>query len=365
MERVTRFAIAATLVALIASCAASTSAREPGVPGTPAIAQQPAENPPQQAPQGEAGRPRVGGFPMGPPGKILELRAEPSVIGPGQSATIYWHAVNADDTYFDQCLGIVTTLGKLTVSPAATSTYTFTAKGRAGNDTKSVTVTVVGTNPAPASTDPGCVNPHNQPIPRAADGHPDLSGVYIAGFNFGGMNRGAVLKPSAEKYKVTEKENEIGVGVTCVPPGVPAATFQPYPLQIVQKPGLVVILYEAYHIFRVIPTDGRPHPDDLDPTYMGNSVGHWEADTLVVDVTGFNDQTIVGDFHHTTAYHVVERYHRDSYDIVDYSATIDDSNVFAKPWVQSSKLKLHPEWQIQEYVCEQNNKDYKDLLINK
>ena len=73
----------------------------------------------------------------------------------------------------------------------------------------------------------------------------------------------------------------------------------------------------------------------------------------------------VGDFHHTTSYHAVERYHRDSYDIVDYSATIEDSNVFAKPWTQSSRLKLHPEWQIQEYVCEQNNKDYKDLLINK
>ena len=69
--------------------------------------------------------------------------------------------------------------------------------------------------------------------------------------------------------------------------------MQPYPLQIIQKPGLVVILYEAYHIFRVIPTDGSTHPDDLDPTYMGNSVGHWDGDTLVVDVTGFNDKTFV------------------------------------------------------------------------
>jgi hypothetical protein len=319
---------------------------------------------PQAPPSAEAGRPRVGGFPMGPPGKILELRAEPSIIGPGQSATIYWHAVNADDTYFDQCLGIVTTLGKITVSPAATSTYTFTAKGRAGNDTKSVTVIVVGTNPIPPNSDPGCVNPHNQPIPRAPDGRPDLSGVYIAGFNFGARDT-AALKPGAEKYKVSEEENEIGIGATCVPPGVPMATFQPYPLQIVQKPGLVVILYEAYHIFRVIPTDGRPHPDGLDPTYMGNSVGHWEGDTLIVDVAEFNDKTIVGNYHHTDAYHVVERYHRVSYDELDYEATIEDPNVFVKPWKQTAKLRLHPEWQIQEYVCEQNNKDYKDLLIEK
>jgi len=344
MRGVNRFAIAATLALSIATCA---------------VAQQPSQNPPSQ-PAPEAGRPRVGGFPMGPPGKILELKAEPSTIGPGQSATLYWHAVNADDTYFDSCLGIVTTLGKMTVSPAATSTYTFTAKGRAGSDTKSVTVTVVGTSPVPPSTDPGCVDPHNQPIPQAPDGHPDLSGVYIAGFNFGAMNRGAVLKPGAEKYKLTEKETEIGIGVSCVPPGVPAATFQPYPLQIIQKPGLVVILYEAYGIFRVIPTDGRPHPDDLDPTYMGNSVGHWEGDTLVVDVTGFNDKTEIGD-----SYHVVERYHRVSFEELDYEATIDDPNVFASPWKQSAKMKLHPEWQIQEYVCEQNNKDYQDLLITK
>lgn len=348
MRSVNRFVIAAALVAMI-------------VPW--AIAQQPA--PGQQAPPpSDAGRPRVGGFPMGPPGKILELRADPSVIGPGGSATIYWHAVNADDTYFDQCLGIVTTLGKVTVSPTATSTYTFTAKGRAGNDTKSVTVTVAGTNPIPPSSDPGCVNPHNQPIPRAADGHPDLSGVYIAGFNFGARDT-AVLKPGADKFKVTKEEDEIGIGVTCVPPGVPMATFQPYPLQIVQKPGLLVILYEAYSVFRVIPTDGRPHPDDLDPTYMGNSVGHWDGDTLVVDVTGLNDKTIVGNYHHTDAYHVVERYHRVSYDELDYEATIEDPNVFVKPWKQTAKLRLHPEWQIQEYVCEQNNKDYKDLLITK
>jgi hypothetical protein len=350
MQFVSRCAIAVALAATTAVCVGAQ--------------QQAPQNSGQSQPAPEAGRPRVGGFPMGPSSKILELKAEPSTIGPGQSATLYWHAVNADDTYFDNCLGIVATLGKMTVSPAATSTYTFTTKGRAGNDTKSVTVTVVGTNPVPPSQDPGCVNPHDQPIPRASDGHPDLSGVYIAGFSLTPRSNVAV-KPGAEKYKIVADENDLGIGVTCLPPGVPMATMQPYPLQIIQKPGMVVILYEAYHVFRVIPTDGRAHPDDLDPTYMGNSVGHWEGDTLVVDVTGFNDQTIVGMYHHTTAYHVVERYHRASYDILDYEATIEDSNVFAAPWKESSRLKLHPEWQIQEYVCEQNNKNYQELFIKK
>ena len=105
--------------------------------------------PPGQAPTPEPGRPVVGGFPMGPSGKILEFRAEPSSIQPGQTSTLHWHAVNADDTYLDNCLGIVATLGSHEVSPKVTTTYTFTAKGRAGADTKSVTVTVAGTTPAP------------------------------------------------------------------------------------------------------------------------------------------------------------------------------------------------------------------------
>ena len=109
-----------------------------------------------------------------------------------------------------------------------------------------------------------------------------------------------------------------------MPPGVPGTTSWPYPLQIVQKPGLVLILYEAEHLFRVIPTDGETHPVDLDPTWMGNSVGKWEGDTLVVDVTGFNDKGAVEEYRHTAAYHVIERYRRTAYDKLSYEATIED-----------------------------------------
>src|SRR6202161_1706695 len=125
-----------------------------------AAAQQPA---PAQAPAPEPGRPAVGGFPVGPPGKILELRADPATIPPGQTPTLHWHAVNADDTYFDNCLGIVPTFGSHEVRPKQTATYTCAVKGRAGGDTKSVTVTVAGTQPAPASVTGACGDPHNQP----------------------------------------------------------------------------------------------------------------------------------------------------------------------------------------------------------
>ncbi|HJT88193.1 MAG TPA: hypothetical protein VJ732_10065, partial [Bryobacteraceae bacterium] len=116
--------------------------------------------------------------------------------------------------------------------------------------------------------------------------------------------------------------------------------------------------------FRVIPI-GRPHPSDLDPTWMGNSVGHWEGDTLVVDVTGFNDKTEIAGYRHTKALHVVERYRRPRYDTVEYEATIEDPKVFAAPWKFGGPLVLHPEWDLQEYVCEENNKNYQELFKQK
>ncbi len=152
------------------------------------------------------------------------------------------------------------------------------------------------------------------------------------------------------------------LGEHCLPRGVPDTINEPYPIQIVQTPSQVVILYEAGELFRVIPTDGRPHPKDLDPTWMGNSVGHWEGDTLVVDVIGVNDKVSVGEYRHTTAYHVIERFQRPSYDTLKYSVTIEDPNVFAAPWTEASTLTLHPEWDIQEYICDENNHDYKQLF---
>ena len=311
--------------------------------------------------QDSQGRPPAG-FPLGPPAKILSFTAEPSSIQPGQSVTLKWAVVNADRITLDQGIGIVATRDSRTVTPSATTVYTLSAVGRGGMDKQSLTVTVAGTAPAAAAANPPNAGEAaaSKPIPRMPDGKPDLSGVYIAGFNIRPVGP-VTLKPGAEKYKVGMDYGG-DLGEHCLPPGVPAATAQPYPVQIVQTPNLVVILYEAYHLFRVIPTDGRPHPADLDPTWMGNSVGHWEGDTLVVDVTGFNDKTAIGEYRHTTAYHVVERYHRTAYDQIAYEATISDPNVFAAPWKEAGTLRLHPEWQIQEYVCEENNHDYKELF---
>jgi hypothetical protein len=303
------------------------------------------------------------GFPAGPTAQILSFTAKPNSIQPGQSATLEWAVVNADRITLDRGIGIVAARDSRTVMPSATTTYTLTALGYGGTgkDTRWVTVTVAGTTPAPAESAVASEAQANKPVPRTADGKPDLSGIYVAPYHSIRPVDKITLKPGAEKYKVGP-DYTFSLGEHCLPRGVPDTIGEPYPIQIVQTPTLVVILYEAGEFFRVIPTNGRPHPQDLDPTWMGNSVGHWEGDTLVVDVTGVNDKVSVGEFRHTTAYHVVERFERTAYDTLKYSATIEDPNVFAAPWTEVGTFTLHPEWDIQEYICDENNHDYKELF---
>jgi hypothetical protein len=220
-------------------------------------------------------------------------------------------------------------------------------------------VTVAGTEaraPAPASTTDAAA----KPVPRLPTGEPDLSGVYLGGRDIK-LAAAPTLKPGAENFRVPVRADDLGQGAQCLPPGVPGATLSPYPLQIVHKHDVVVILYEAYNIFRIIPIR-QDHSEDLDATWLGNSVGRWDGDTLVVDVVGFNDKTVIAGVKHTEDLHVVERYRRTAFDTIAYEATVEDPNVFAAPVRYAGSLALHPEWEIGEYICAENNKNYKELL---
>jgi hypothetical protein len=137
--------------------------------------------------------------------------------------------------------------------------------------------------------------------------------------------------------------------------------MMPFPLQIVHKPDVLAILYEAYHLFRIVPV-GREHAEYLPPAYMGHSVAHWEGDTLVVDVRGFNDKTVVAGHRHTEDLRVVERYRRSAFATIEYEALVEDPNVFAAPLRFAGTLTLHPEWEIGEYVCTENDQDYEALF---
>lgn len=304
------------------------------------------------------------------PARIEKFSANRESIKPGQLVTLTWAAENPVSVTIDPDVGRVRPRGTKTLSPTATTTYTLTVKGPKDQVvTKTVTVNVAGTvarNAAPAES----ANSGSKPTPRMPDGKPNLTGVYnSSSFNFGGAAaRGerdpiqAQLKPGAEKYKVVRGPTDAGVYADCMPTGVPLAYFVPYQWEIVQGLDRVVILYEYLHMFRVVPINGT-HPADPDPTWMGDSVGHWEGDTLVVDTIGFNDRTeLPGAFRHSEALHVVERFHRTDFDHLDWEATIEDPNVFAQPWTLKRTFPLRTDLdKVDEYVCE-NNKDYKNLF---
>ena len=148
----------------------------------------------------------------------------------------------------------------------------------------------------------------------------------------------------------------------CKPLGVPRSMIPP--LHIIQTPELMVVLYESDTIggtFRMIYTDGRPHPKDIDPSYLGDSIGHWEGDTLVVDVIGLNDETWLGGglqsekfaLMHSDQEHVIERYTRTG-DILTYEATVDDPVVLTKPWVITPRHVQHggPGDRLYESFCD-------------
>jgi hypothetical protein len=306
------------------------------------------------------------------PARIEKFTATPESIKPGQSVTLLWATENPVSVNIEPTLGKVRPRGNKIVSPNATTTYILTVKGPKDQIvTQTVTVTVAGTvaanlTPASATSSPST----SSETPRMPDGKPNLTGVYnSSSFNFGGgAVRGerepiqATLKPGAEKYKVVRGPTDAGVYATCMPTGVPLAYFVPYQWEIVQGLDKVVILYEYLHMFRVVPINGT-HPADPDPTWMGDSVGHWEGDTLVVDTVGFNDRTeLPGAFRHSEALHVVERFHRTDFDHLQWEATIEDPNVFAQPWTLIRTFPLRTDLdKVDEYVCE-NNKDYKDLF---
>lgn len=296
--------------------------------------------------------------PRGPAADIVRFEAAPSAIEPGESATLRWEVLNAYSLGIEPGIGAVATRGSRALTPAATTTYTLTVTGTGGTKTATATIEVAGTAPLAVTSVPSSDAPES--IPRLWNGQPDLSGVYLGGRGI--RLAGSVeLKPGAESFRAPQRDDDLGQGARCLPPGVPGAALAPFPLQIVHKPDLLVILYEAYNIFRIVPI-GRAHSEDLDPARLGHSVAHWDGDTLVVEVIGFNDKTVVAGHRHTEAMRVVERYRRTSYDTIAYEALVEDPNVFAAPVRYAGDLALRPEWEIGEYICAENPKDYAELF---
>jgi hypothetical protein len=219
--------------------------------------------------------------------------------------------------------------------------------------------------------------------PRTPDGKPNLNGIWQAlneanwdlephaaaqgtvlalGAQFsippgiGVVEGGSIpYKPEALAKKKENFANRLKLDpeVKCYMGGVPRSTYMPYPFQMIQGKDTIMIAYEFAGAVRVI-NMGKPTEAPTD-SWMGWSNGRWEGETLVIDVTGLNDQTWfdrAGNYH-TDALHVVERYTPRSADTLMYEATIEDPNVFSRPWKISMPLYRRAEKnaQIMEYKC--------------
>jgi hypothetical protein len=141
---------------------------------------------------------------------------------------------------------------------------------------------------------------------------------------------------------------------TCTPPGLPRVYLHPFPMQIIQTPGEVIILFEYDSIRHQIFTDGRPHDTTLGPLWMGDSIGHWEGDTLVADTVNFNDKTWLDRIGHphSDALHVVERIRRIDHVHLAVDINIKDPKAYTKPWTTHIEFLLKPKWTLAEQFCE-------------
>jgi hypothetical protein len=163
-------------------------------------------------------------------------------------------------------------------------------------------------------------------------------------------------KPSEGPKSVTIKELNDPF-YACYPPGIPRIYLHPFAMEIVQTPKEVIQLFEYDHLVRHIYIDGRPHPDDPDPTWMGNAIGKWEGDTLVVDSVGFNDKTWIDrvGHPHSDKLHVIERWRRVDQNTAQMDMTLEDPVAYTKPIKKQYVFLLQPKWDVLEHVCIDNS----------
>ena len=218
------------------------------------------------------------------------------------------------------------------------------------------------------------------PVPRLSDGHPDLSGVWWGGSDIGaargrnggrggarGNARGGTPPPTftslyrpevaAKAKTLSDKDDPT---LRCVPTAFGTLNISLYDVgavgQIIATPKMIVMLTETYHGFRLIPTDGRAHPDNVPPAYRGDSVGRWDGDTFVVDTRNFTENTWMSAegrvSPHSAALHIVERYRRVDANTLEIEATIEDPEVLTAPWtVPKQTLVLAPFDRIMSLNC--------------
>lgn len=217
-----------------------------------------------------------------------------------------------------------------------------------------------------------------RPIPAYPRGHyaaldklPDWGGAWVLKRPPPGthMEKAQLKGPYLKAYQAWKREVKENGGLVphegshCLPPGMPGIMgVGQYPIEFLFTPGRVTTHHEAWMQWRNIYTDGRGHPApaDLDPTFQGDSIGHWEGDTLVVDTIGIKQAApLAMGMGHSDQLHIIERIHLargDPQTLVD-EMTLIDPEALAKPWHRTFTYARRRDWQLLEFECEENDRN--------
>ena len=205
--------------------------------------------------------------------------------------------------------------------------------------------------------------PLTGPAPRLSDGKPDLSGVWLpAIITDAGFAKPELLPWAAAVLKQREEDHgrDIPSG-HCLPLGVVMSTFV-FPYQFIQAPKALVMLYEG-EFPRQVYMDGRRHPKNPNPTWLGHSIGRWEGDTLVVDTVGFNGKVWVGmpGLPSSEMLHITERYTRPDMGHLEVEITVDDPGAYVKPWKVKKASALAQGYELMEFICNEGERDLQHI----
>ncbi len=218
-------------------------------------------------------------------------------------------------------------------------------------------------------------------IPRTPDGKPDFSGTYewpkaakgdasckcsATVFDRKYM---APLKPGGEPFLEprTGDPRHDEPRDFCMPAGFPSGMLSANAMQFFQNKNYLTLVHEFQRMTRIIPLDGRAHRKDIEPSFYGDPVGHWEGDTLVIETTNFKRWSLDDYFYtdpkeyrmHSDAMRTIERLQFQDASTLSYVLTIDDPKIFTKAWSQAFTIKARPDWDstgLYEYICEENNR---------
>jgi hypothetical protein len=196
------------------------------------------------------------------------------------------------------------------------------------------------------------------PVPRMSNEKPDLSGVWLSEPGGDPYPQAPDVYSWAQEIFDERAANSFRdhPHTECLPGDAPTpyGGGSPFISKIVQKPELMIVLLEDLPGYRQIFIDGRPHPEEPNPSWVGHSIGRWEGDVLVVDTVGYNNRGWMNVYPRTEDLHVVERYTRTEYGRMMIEVTIEDPTVFKKPWIRNNPVDLVPQEELFEFVCENN-----------